>query len=170
MCPPEGCLEKTECAPTVGPYLILLQLCGPLLCNVIAGPPGFLRLLSAKLPSALDSPSSLSISNSMTRSCCPLAAQNLFWGRQFIKICQLIACLQMFYLESLHFKLKLVNNICDSGGKITASHGKKRRKRWHPTPVLLPGKSHGQRSLVGCSLWGHKELDTTERPHFHFSR
>ena len=29
-----------------------------------------------------------------------------------------------------------------------------RRKQWHPTPVLLPGKSHGQRSLVGCSPWG----------------
>ena len=38
-----------------------------------------------------------------------------------------------------------------------------------PTPVLLPGKSHGQRSLVGCSPWGRKESDTTERLHFHFS-
>ena len=43
-----------------------------------------------------------------------------------------------------------------------------RRRQWHPTPVLLPGKSHGQRSLVGCSPWGHKESDTTERLHFHF--
>ena len=42
------------------------------------------------------------------------------------------------------------------------------RRRWHPTPVLLPGKSHGWRSLVGCSPWGHKESDTTERLHFHF--
>ena len=40
---------------------------------------------------------------------------------------------------------------------------------WHPTPVLLPGKSHGQRSLVGCSLWGCEESDTTERLHFDFS-
>ena len=40
---------------------------------------------------------------------------------------------------------------------------------WHPTPVLLPRKSHGRRSLVGCSPWGHKESDTTERLHFHFS-
>ena len=38
--------------------------------------------------------------------------------------------------------------------------------QWHPTPVLLPGKSHGQRSLVGCSPWCLKELDTTERHHF----
>ena len=43
------------------------------------------------------------------------------------------------------------------------------RRRWHPTPVLLPGKSHGQRSLVGCSPWGHEQSDTTERLHFHFS-
>ena len=35
-------------------------------------------------------------------------------------------------------------------------------------PVLLPGKSHGWSSLVGCSPWGRKELDTTERLHFHF--
>ena len=40
---------------------------------------------------------------------------------------------------------------------------------WHPTPVLLPEKSHGQRSLVGCSPWGCKESDVTERLHFHFS-
>ena len=35
--------------------------------------------------------------------------------------------------------------------------------------VLLPGKSHGRRSLVGCSPWGHEESDTTEWLHFHFS-
>ena len=44
-----------------------------------------------------------------------------------------------------------------------------RRRQWQPTPVLLPGKSHGQRSLVGCSPWGREESDTTERLHFHFS-
>ena len=44
-----------------------------------------------------------------------------------------------------------------------------RRRQWHPTPVLLPGKSHGQKSLVGCSPWGHTELDMTERLNFHFS-
>ena len=37
------------------------------------------------------------------------------------------------------------------------------RRQWHPTPVLLPGKSHGLRSLVGCSPWGLEESDTTER-------
>ena len=45
----------------------------------------------------------------------------------------------------------------------------KRRSQWQPTPVLLPGKSHGRRSQVGCSPWGFEEWDTTERPHFHFS-
>ena len=40
---------------------------------------------------------------------------------------------------------------------------------WHPTPVLLPGNSHGRRSLVVCSPWGRYESDTTERLHFHFS-
>ena len=40
---------------------------------------------------------------------------------------------------------------------------------WHPTPVLLPGKSHGRMSLVGCSSWGRWESDTTEWLHFHFS-
>ena len=40
------------------------------------------------------------------------------------------------------------------------------RRQWHPTPVLLPGESHGRRSLVGYSPWDHKELDTTERLHF----
>ena len=44
-----------------------------------------------------------------------------------------------------------------------------RRRQWHPTPVLLPGKSHGWRNLVGCSPWGHEESDTNERLHFHFS-
>ena len=43
------------------------------------------------------------------------------------------------------------------------------RRQWHPTPVLLPGKSHGWRSLVGCSPWGRKESDRTEWPHLHFS-
>ena len=42
------------------------------------------------------------------------------------------------------------------------------RRQWHPTLVLLPGKSHGRRSLEGCSPWGRWGSDTTERLHFHF--
>ena len=37
-----------------------------------------------------------------------------------------------------------------------------RRRQWHPTPVLLPGESQGQRNLVGCRLWGPTESDVTE--------
>ena len=43
------------------------------------------------------------------------------------------------------------------------------RRQWHPTPVLLPGKSHGKRSLDICSLWGRWGSNTTERLHFQFS-
>ena len=42
------------------------------------------------------------------------------------------------------------------------------RRKWQSTPVLLPGKSHGQRSLVAYSPWGCKQSDRTERLHFHF--
>ena len=43
------------------------------------------------------------------------------------------------------------------------------RRQWHPTPVLLPGKPHWRRSLVGWSPWGREESDMTEQLHFHFS-
>ena len=42
------------------------------------------------------------------------------------------------------------------------------RKKWQPTPVFLPGKSHGWRSLVGYCPWGPKESDMTEQLHLHF--
>src|SRR5574341_576780 len=53
--------------------------------------------------------------------------------------------------------------------QLHSSHMLVWRRQWHPTPVLLPGKSHGWRSLAGCSPWGHEESDSTERLHFHFS-
>ena len=37
------------------------------------------------------------------------------------------------------------------------------RRKWESTPVFLPGESRGQRSLMGCNLWGHKESDIPER-------
>ena len=45
---------------------------------------------------------------------------------------------------------------------LARSRLKKRRRQWQPTPVLLSGKSHGRRSLVGCSTWGRIESDMTE--------
>ena len=52
---------------------------------------------------------------------------------------------------------------------LTASKHTRWRRQWHPTPVRLPGKSHGRRNLVGCSPWGLEESETTEQLHFHFS-
>ena len=43
------------------------------------------------------------------------------------------------------------------------------RRKWQPTPVFLPVKSHGQRSLVSCRPWGRSESGMTEHLHFHFS-
>ena len=62
--------------------------------------------------------------------------------------------------------VQMVKNLpviaCDAGdlGSIPGSLG---GKIGLPTPIFLPGEFHGQRSLVGCSLWGHKESDTTEQ-------
>ena len=51
----------------------------------------------------------------------------------------------------------------------TQGSGSFGRRRWQPTPLLLSGKSHGRRSLVGCSPRGREESNTTVRLHFHFS-
>ena len=53
--------------------------------------------------------------------------------------------------------------------ELWCSQGTCRRRQWHPTAVLLPGNSHGWRSLIGCSPWGCEESDMTEQLHFHFS-
>ena len=47
-------------------------------------------------------------------------------------------------------------------GSIPGSRRFPREGKWQPTPVFLPGKSHGRRSLVGCSPWGRTESDKTE--------
>ena len=73
----------------------------------------------------------------------------------------LIFILSNFSWYQSHYR-ELIKKFCHS-------HTMYQRRQWHPTPVLLPGKSHGRRSLVGCSPWGRLESDTTERLHFHFS-
>ena len=57
---------------------------------------------------------------------------------------------------------------CNAGdlGLIPGSGRYPWRRKWQPTPVLLPGESHGHRGLVDYSPWDHKESDTTERLHF----
>ena len=55
-----------------------------------------------------------------------------------------------------------------SGSEFHKRRSSPQRRRWHPTPVLLPGKSHGRRSLVGCSPWGRtRQSDFTFTFHFH---
>ena len=73
----------------------------------------------------------------------------------------------MFYVSQLLFLIFQERQIicCTIG----LASGNMQRRQWHPTPVLFPGKSHGQRGLVGCSPRGRYESDTTERLHFHFS-
>ena len=53
-------------------------------------------------------------------------------------------------------------------GSIPGSGRSPAEGKWQPTPVLLPGESHAERSLVGYSAWGCKESDRTEWVHFHF--
>ena len=53
--------------------------------------------------------------------------------------------------------------------EVTKSRTRLTEHNSNPTPAFLPGKSHGRRSLVGCSPWGLEDSDTTERLHFHFS-
>ena len=59
---------------------------------------------------------------------------------------------------------------CNAGdpGSIPGQGKIPQRRKWQPTPVLLPGKSHGWRSLAGYSPWGCNELDMTVQLHFHF--
>ncbi|CAI9180468.1 unnamed protein product [Rangifer tarandus platyrhynchus] len=78
------------------------------------------------------------------------------WTGDWIKVCP-FAFLKGNFVVNLNISLLL--HVRSIG----------RRRQWYPTPVLLPGKSHGWRSLVGCSPWGREELDMTERLHFHFS-
>jgi predicted kinase len=70
---------------------------------------------------------------------CFYDATNISWKKRkaFLESLNGIDCYKTCYI---------IFNIIES------SHG---RRQWHPTPVLLPGKSHGRRSLVGCSPWGH---------------
>ena len=69
-------------------------------------------------------------------------------------------------LQWIIFFRTLHHNPSILGGPKGMAH---RRRQWQPTPVLLPGKSHGQRSLGGSSPWARQELDMTERLHFSLS-
>ena len=77
----------------------------------------------------------------------------------------------LFFFLSISLSLFFVSTLLSFSPSICFSYPihKCWRQTWHPTPVLLPGKPHGQRGLVGYSPWGLEESDTTEWLHFHFS-
>ena len=83
-----------------------------------------------------------------------------------LSIFSYIYCLFIHFLWRNIFSHLL--SICELGC-VCCALGILWRRKWQLTPVLLPGKSHGWRSLLGYSPWGCKELDTTEQLHFHFS-
>ena len=85
------------------------------------------------------------------------------WSHLVLKFCLLAACLITDSISLLVIILFTFLFLPDS------VLGFFRFLVWHPTPVLLPGKSHGRSSLVGCSPQGCEESDMTERLHFHFS-
>ena len=68
--------------------------------------------------------------------------------------------------SSLSFRIQF---LCGVSGPLCAAPAPPYnwRRKWQPTPVFLSGKSHGQRSLVGYSPWGHKELDMNEHARMH---
>ena len=85
------------------------------------------------------------------------------WNKYFLQTAQRqITFIPLFFVVHCgsHYHLKLYHLCADSSTV-------RRRRQWQPTPALLPGKSHGWRSLVGCSPWGHRESDTTEQLHLH---
>ena len=73
-------------------------------------------------------------------------------------------CCTVIVSKGLPWRLSSKESACNTGdmGTQIQSLGQGRSQKWQPTPVFLPGKSHGQRSLAGYSPWGRKELDMTE--------
>ena len=71
-----------------------------------------------------------------------------------------MVCIFLLAMYHKHFPIKILKPHFNKIAYIRVL------RQWHPAPVLLVGKSHGRRSLVGCSPWGRTESDTTEGLHF----
>ena len=91
-------------------------------------------------------------------------------GRTRVRVRALCFFFFLIYLDVWAFKgipwfLSGKESACNAGdqGPIPGLGKIPWRRKWHPTPVFLPGKSYGWRSLAGYSPWGHKESDMTER-------
>ena len=87
------------------------------------------------------------------------------WGRKESHTTEQLITTE--WLNSIELNIPLY--ICTTSSLLKYILDSCAEKAMAPTPVLLPGKSHGRRSLVGCSPWGHEESDPTQRLHFHFS-
>ena len=107
---------------------------------------------------------------------------SLLWGPQsfcfplLIRICNCRFTYVFIYMTTLitHSHIYYPGRLEASWKKGIVSglidhHRPNWRRQWHPTPIPMPGKSHGQRSLEGCSPGGRWGSDTTERLHFNFS-
>ena len=82
-----------------------------------------------------------------------------------------LIAIKLFYRRFLHM-VQTVKCLCLQCGRPRFDPWVRKilwRRIWRPTPVFLPGKSHGQRSVVGYIPWGHKESDMTEQLHFNSS-
>ena len=79
-----------------------------------------------------------------------------------------LKCLPPKDLSNPEIKLASLTSLALADGFLTTS-AMRGRRQWQPTPVLLPGRPNGRRSLVGYSPRGREESDTTKRLHFHFS-
>ena len=89
-----------------------------------------------------------------------------FWSMMHFKLIFYMKNSGTIYWKDYYFPFGFTCQRC--WNRLTMNVRVYRRRQWYPTPVLLPGKSHGWRSLVACSPWGHEESDMTERLHFHF--
>ena len=74
-----------------------------------------------------------------------------------------LSCLKLYKLYKISWEVFPLPVFSREVCSVLGWSSRTRRRQWHPTPLLLPGKSHGWRSLVGCSPWGCKELDMTEQ-------
>ena len=88
------------------------------------------------------------------------------WCSMYSSNCCFLTCIQ---ISQEAVQMVWYSQFLKNFPKFVVIHTVKRRRQWHPTPVLLPAESHGQRSLVGCRPWGREESETTEGLHFHFS-
>ena len=86
-------------------------------------------------------------------------------GNEQRSFCRFWDCIQVLHFGLVAQRLKRLPGMRETRFDLWVRKIPWRRKS-HPIPVLLPGESHGGTSLVGCSPWGHKEWDMTERLHF----